>query len=88
MLREYMRDSIRRENITNMKVLDGEVINLPYEDNTFDTVMSGHVVGDYYDGEIAEMTRVTKNGGYIVCCNGDDKFKRTSANQKLVSRGF
>lgn len=88
MLREYMRDKIEHEHIVNMKVLDGIVTNLPYEDSTFDVVMSGHVVGDFYDEEIAEMTRVTKNGGYIVCCNGDDEFKRTSADQELVSRGF
>lgn len=87
-LREYMRDKIEREHIVNMKVLDGMVMNLPYEDNTFDVVMSGHVVGDSYDEEITEMTRITKNGGYIVCCNGDDGIKRTSANQELLSRGF
>ncbi|MBD5117130.1 MAG: class I SAM-dependent methyltransferase [Ruminococcaceae bacterium] len=87
-LREYMRDKIKNNNITNMKVLDGEAMNLPYEDNTFDVVMSGHVVGDFYDEEIAEMTRVTKNGGFIVCCNGDDEFKRKAPDNELVSRGF
>lgn len=87
-LREYMRDKIKNNNIRNMKVLDGEAMNLPYEDNTFDIVMSGHVVGDSYDEEIAEMTRVTKNGGFIVCCNGDDEFKRTAPDNELVSRGF
>lgn len=87
-LREYMRDKIKRDNITNMKVVDGEVTNLPYEDDTFDVVMSGHVVGDYYDEEIAEMTRITKNGGFIVCCNGDDEFKREAPDYELVSRGF
>lgn len=88
MLREYMRDKIKRESIANVKVLDGEVMNLPYENGTFDIVMSGHVVGDSYDEEIAEMSRVTKNGGYIICCNGDDEFKRTSPDKELVSRGF
>lgn len=88
MLREYMRDKIRREGIVNMRVLDGEVTQLPCEDDTFDLVMSGHVVGDAYDEEIAEMTRVTKGGGYIVCCNGDDEFKRPSPNQELVSSRF
>ena len=88
MLREFMRDKIKREQISNVKVLDGEVMNLPYEDSTFDVVLAGHVVGDFYDEEIAEMTRVTKNGGTIVCCNGDDEFKRTAPNQELVSRGF
>lgn len=87
-LREYMRDKIKAESIENMKVLDGEVLCLPYEDDTFDVVLSGHVVGDFYDAEIAELTRITKNGGWLVICNGDDEFKRSAPNDELVSRGF
>jgi SAM-dependent methyltransferase len=87
-LREYMRDQVKLRNISNVKVLDGVVMDLPYEDDTFDVVLSGHVVGDFYDEEIAEMSRVTKDGGWIVCCNGDDEFKRTSPNDELVKRGF
>lgn len=88
MLREHMRDKIKREGVVGVKVLDGIVTNLPYEDDTFDVVLSGHVVGDFYDEEIAEMTRVTRNGGWIVCCNGDDEFKRKAPNPELLSRGF
>ena len=87
-LREYMRDRIRAEGIRNMKVLDGEVLNLPYEDNTFDVVLSGHVIGDFYEEEIAEITRITRNGGWLVICNGDDEFKRSAPDQELTSRGF
>lgn len=87
-LREFMRDRIRREQIKNMKVLDGEALCLPYEDDTFDVVLSGHVVGDDYEGEIAEMTRITKSGGWIVICNGDDEFKRRAPDSELTSRGF
>ena len=88
MLREYMRDKIKAESITNVKVLDGEVLCLPFEDDTFDVVLSGHVIGDFYDEEIAEMTRVTKNGGWIVVCNGDDEFKRKAPDSEMVSRDF
>ena len=88
MLREYMRDRIQTESISNMKVLDGEAKNLPFEDDTFDVVTSGHVVGDDYDAEIAEMSRVCKPGGFIVCCNGDDEFRRTAPDAELVKRGF
>lgn len=88
MLREYLRDKIKSVHITNIKVLDGFVFDIPYEDNTFDVVLAGHVVGDYYDEEIAELTRVTKSGGWIVCCNGDDEFKRTAPDEELVKRGF
>lgn len=88
MLREYMRDKIRQNGIKNMRVLDGEAMNLPFEDCTFDVVMSGHVVGDNYDEEIAEMSRVLKYGGLIVCCNGDDGFRREAPDRELVDRGF
>lgn len=87
MLREYLRDKVKRENIRNVVVLDGTVEQIPYEDNTFDIVMSGHVVGDDYDREITEMTRVVKNGGYIIDCIGDDDRKR-KPNQELLKRGF
>jgi ubiquinone/menaquinone biosynthesis C-methylase UbiE len=87
MLREYMRDKITRENIKNVIVLDGTVEQIPYEDNTFDIVMSGHVVGDDYDGELAELTRVVKNGGYIIDCIGEDNRKRTP-DEELLKRGF
>lgn len=87
-LREYMRDRIKAEGIYNMKVLDGEVLDLPYEDDTFDVVLSGHVVGDQYEEELAEMARITKSGGWLVICNGDDEFKRTKPDEELTCRGF
>ena len=87
MLREYMRDKISRENIKNITVVDGTVEQIPYEDNTFDIVMSGHVVGDDYDREIAELTRVVKNGGYIIDCIGEDNRKR-KPDEELLKRGF
>jgi len=70
-LREFMRDKIKQEGITNVRVLDGLVTELPFPDNTFDIVMSGHVVGDDYDSEIAELTRVCKPGGWLLDCPGD-----------------
>ena len=87
-LREYMRDRIRAEGVRNMKVLDGEVLCLPFEDGTFDVVLSGHVVGDFYEEEIAEMARITKDGGWMVICNGDDEFRRAGPDPELTSRGF
>lgn len=87
MLREYLRDRIKRENINNIIVVDGTVEQIPYEDNTFDIVMSGHVVGDNYDLEIAELTRVVKNGGFIIDCIGEDNRKR-KPDEELLKRGF
>ena len=87
-LREYMRDRIAERAITNMKVLDGTAACLPFEDTTFDAVLSGHVVGDDYEGELAEMRRVTKSGGWLIICNGDDEFQRPRPDGELIRRGF
>ncbi|MNO21676.1 putative methyltransferase YcgJ [compost metagenome] len=87
MLREYMRDKIKRENINNVVVVDGTIEKIPYEDNSFDIVMSGHVVGDNYDVEIAELSRIVKNGGYIIDCIGEDNRKR-EPDEELIKRGF
>ena len=87
-LREYMRDRIKAERIKNIKVLDGEVLNLPYENDTFDVVLSGHVIGDSYEEELAELARVVKDKGWIVVCNGEDEFKRTAPDAELTARGF
>lgn len=88
MLREFMRDKIANENITNVIVVDGFITKIPYEDNTFDIVMSGHVIGDDYENEINEMIRVVKNRGVIIDCMGDDDRKRNGPDQELIDRGF
>lgn len=87
-LRDYMRARIKRGNRTNIKVVDGFIADLPFEDDTFDVVLSGHVVGDDYDKEISEMKRVSKPGGWLIICNGDDEFKRQAPNEELIRRGF
>ena len=62
-LREFMREKIQDLGIKNMSVVDGTVELIPFADNTFDIVMSAHVVGDDYDKEYEEMKRVVKSGG-------------------------
>lgn len=88
MLREYMKDKIKQEQIKNVVVVDGTVEHIPYEDNTFDIVMSGHVVGDDYETESKELERVTKDKGYILDCIGDDDRIREKPDEELLKRGF
>ena len=71
-LREFIRSKAKREGITNIRVAEALVTSIPYPDNTFDIVMSGHVVGDEIDEEIAELTRVCKPGGWLLDCPGDE----------------
>jgi len=94
-LREYLRDKIARENIKNMRVVDGMADNLAYPDSTFDIVMSGHVVGDDWDAETAELERVCKSGGWLLDCPGDEapigacgSGKRHEESPELVKRGW
>jgi SAM-dependent methyltransferase len=86
-LREYLREKIARDGITNMKVCDGVIENLPFVDNTFDIVMSGHVVGDDWDAETSEAERVCKPGGWVLDCPGDSK-GNIQPKPELVSRGY
>ena len=46
------------------------------------------VVGDDYEGELNEMRRVTKSGGWLIICNGDDEFQRALPDGELLRRGF
>lgn len=87
-LREFIRDKIKKKNISNIVVVDGTVETIPYPDNTFDIVMSAHVVGDNYEQEIAELTRVTKPNGYIIDCMGEDDRKRSNPDQEMLTAGF
>lgn len=84
-LRNYLRNRSIQEGVHNIRITDGFMTSLPYPDTTFDIVMSGHVIGDDLDAELAEMSRVVKNGGWIIDCPGEDNIY---ADKELMKRGF
>ncbi len=86
-LREFMRDEISRNGIRNMRVCDGLCDCLPFPDNSFDVVMSGHVVGDRFREEVDELTRVAKPGGWLLDVPGD-QHRRTRRNEQLLADGW
>lgn len=86
-LRHFLREKCRAEGITNVRVTDGFVEDLPYPDATFDVVISGHVVGDNYDTELAELERVCKPGGVILDVPGDQPW-HAEVDPELVARGY
>lgn len=86
-MREFIRDEIARKNIKNIRVLDGFITELPFPDDTFDIVMQGHVLGDDWDNEIAEITRVCRSGGWLLNCPGDSE-RVYSPCIELTSRGW
>ena len=83
-LREYMRDEIRKKGIHNMRVCDGLCDCLPFPDNCFDVVMSGHVVGDHFCEEVKELTRITKPDGWLLDVPGDQRRKTRPDEQMLA----
>ena len=86
-LREFMRDEIARNGIRNMRVCDGLCHCLPFPDDSFDVVMSGHVVGDFFREEVDELTRVTKPGGWLLDVPGD-QHRETGKNEQLLADGW
>ena len=89
-LREFIREKAAREGIANIRVAEALVLDIPYPDDTFDIVMSGHVVGDDWDTEVAELTRVCKPGGWLLDCPGDEtgRGKRHERAPQLAKRGW
>jgi hypothetical protein len=45
--------------------------DLPFPDR-FDVTMGGHVFGDHPEEEYRELARVTKVGGMVILCPGND----------------
>ena len=86
-LREFMRDEIARKGITNMRVCDGLCHCLPFPDNSFDVVMSGHVVGDCFREEVDELARITKPGGWLLDVPGD-QHRKTRRKDELIADGW
>jgi SAM-dependent methyltransferase len=86
MLREFIRNKAKHENINNIQVAEALITSIPYPDNTFDIVMSGHVVDDDWDAEIDELTRVCKPGGWLLDCPGEETLHKSQP--EFLKRGF
>ena len=88
-LREYMREKQKRLKVDNVYVVDGTIEMLPFPKESFDIVVSGHVLGDDYEAEWREIRRVTRPGGYIIDCPGeDDRKKPEGLSQEMIKLGF
>ena len=77
-----MREKQARLEVNNVHVIDGKMMDIPFQDELFDIVMSGHTFGDDFEAELYEMMRVTKPGGYIIDCPGEDDRKRPEGPKK------
>lgn len=88
-LRAYIRQEAKKRGKQNIRVTEGLVTALPYADSSFDIVMSGHVVGDHWEEEVAELTRVCRSGGAILDCPGEEgDGQDDSVEDRWIERGW
>ena len=87
-LRRYIWEKREKLGLDNVFPLDGTITQIPLPDDFADIVMSGHVYGDDPPAEVAEMTRVVRDGGIILMHPGTNANKDQEAHRYLVEQGF
>jgi len=73
----------------SLKIYQGDILNLAFEDNRFDATLCFGVIGGLYDKmarAIQELQRVTKNNGIIIISVMLDNIARTI--QKILNSLF
>jgi len=86
-LRHYLRSKSAACGIVGSYVVDGLITAIPFEDRFADITMGGHVFGDDPATEIAELERVTRPGGMVILCPGNDD-QDNARHQFLLAAGY
>lgn len=87
-LRRYLYEKRERLGVDNLYPLDGSITQIPLEDNFADILMAGHVFGDDFEAEYAEMHRVVCDGGMILLHPGSSTLGEDPAHDFLIEKGF
>ncbi len=86
-LRQYIRERAAALGLCNVYAVDGLITEIPLPPDFADVTMAGHVFGEYLDAEYQELARVTRPGGMIVLCPGNND--EDNANHAyLLAQGF
>jgi len=86
-LRPYLKQKSLNQGFRNVYPVDGLITNIPFPDYFADITMAGHVFGADLGLEYDELARVTKSGGMIILCPGNND-EDNEIHQFLVSHGF
>ena len=86
-LRNYLKQKARARSLTNVYAVDGLITDIPFPSQFADITMGGHVFGDDMEAEVHELLRVTKPGGMILLCPGNDD-QDNERHEFLTSHGF
>ncbi|MDO4344470.1 MAG: class I SAM-dependent methyltransferase [Eubacteriales bacterium] len=90
---EQAQDRFKKSGITNISAIQGDVGNLPFEDNSFDIVLSMNGFHAFPDKEkaYAETNRVLKKGGKFIACfyiKGKSEITDFLVSAILVKKGW
>ncbi|MFW9842200.1 MAG: class I SAM-dependent methyltransferase [Candidatus Thorarchaeota archaeon] len=86
-LRAYLRERAEEQGLSNVYPVDGIKTQIPLPDRFADITMGGHVFGDQPEEEYRELVRVTKRGGMVILCPGNND-EDNSVHNFLVPNGF
>jgi SAM-dependent methyltransferase len=86
-LRYYLKAKARDAGLDNIFCVDGLITDIPFPDGFADVTMAGHAFGDDREHEHAELERVTRRGGLIVLCPGNND-EDNECHRFLASKGF
>jgi SAM-dependent methyltransferase len=86
-LRSYIREKAKRQGFRNVFPVDGLITEMPFPDGFADVTLGGHVFGDHVEEEHRELGRVTRSGGMIILCPGNNDVDN-DCHAFLVSKGF
>lgn len=85
-LRRYLKTKFAA-HAAKLFVVDGLITDVPVPAGTADIVVAGHVFGDEPEREIGELERVTRPGGMVVLCPGNNDLDN-DAHGVLLAAGY
>jgi SAM-dependent methyltransferase len=71
-LRAYLKQRAHALGLANIFPADGLITEIPFPDRFAAITMGGHVFGERPAEELAEMRRVTRPGGILILCPGNN----------------
>ncbi len=86
-LRDFMAQRARGMGLGNFYAVDGTITAIPFPGGFADVVMGGHVFGDDPPAEHAELCRVTRPGGLVILCPGNNDVD-DEVHRFLVGQGY
>jgi len=86
-LRTFIREQAALKGLRNVYPVDGLITQMPLPDRFADITIAGHVFGDRPEEEYRELLRVTKQGGMVILCPGNND-EDNSVHDFLISKGF